>query len=615
MSLFADRIGAFSPVKWESGKNTEEQHHWLGRIVEPYFDMGQQSYVVHHNPSDDGIPVYKDTQKQSWQGVALKAIGIFLKVLSYLTVIIPLVMLIGKAVYRSSNTFVLQDRIDPKEHERMAKQLHERYSSENDGNHYSRLSDTIDNLALQSCDTPESLENIESVYREINMVKQEIVRLKALKRKDEPDEVYRNLDDVTADLDELLEKVDASIEGDVHKNQLLDALEESYREAEQAIAAYREELEAWGEVQDEALDGLQLEDWLERFDELVQRSQSMDDYQLGNHSAIEKFVRHHAFCKQHIQGFEQVQKYDDLDTLADQLLTPKGIPNLGNTCYMNSLLQSFANEPALIDHLNQNFADNDMANRIVHSLKVFVSAHRSGSGDAIEFAANGVRELLLDLGIIQHRTQQNDAAEVLQMLMMFSNFPTFQTSIEKSFAEGDHNGVISCKDDLNSLSVSLKSVDGEFLESDFLQGVVDKNFTKKVMEDSLIIQEEPKVSVKKYEEESFFDTAPESLVLNLKRFQRDGDVTSKIPQQVKMPVNGLLDLTSAFKGGVVPDGGSPMYEITSVVRHHGIYGGGHYTGSVNKGNDWIRVDDSRVRSGDTSTGNDGYLYFLRRVTA
>ncbi len=613
MSYLSDRIDTFSPIKWESGKNSEEKHHWLGRIVEPYFDLGQQSYTVHHNPSDDGIPVYKDTKKSSWQQTALKVVGIIFKVLSYLTVIIPLVMLIGKSVYRSNNTFVQQDRVDPKEHERMANQIYDRYSSEKDDNHHARLSTSINEFALQSCDTPESLDYIASVYKEIDTVKQEIVRLKALKREDESEEVYNNLDDVTVDLNELLEIFNASIEGDVHKNQMLQALEASYLLAVQAVTGYREELDVWKEVQDEVLDGLEPQDWIKKFDELVVRSQNMGDYQLGNYSAIEKFLKHHALIKKYITDFEHIKKYDDLDTLANQILKPDGIPNLGHTCYMNSLLQSFANEPALIDHLNRNFGDNDDANRIVHSLKVFVSAHRSGNGDAIEFAANGVRELLFELGIIQHRTQQNDASEVLQMLMMFTQFPTFKASLEKSYEDGELKGVVESKDDLNSLSLSIKSDD--MIESDFLQGIVDKNFTKKEMKDRLKVQEEPEVYVQKFEEQSFFDAAPDSLVLSLKRFQREGDVTSKIPQHIKMPINGLIDLTSAFKGGVVPDEGSPMYEITSVVRHHGAFGGGHYTGSVNKGTDWIRVNDSRVYDNDTTTGQDGYMYFLRRVTA
>lgn len=105
-----EQIGTFNRVRWPDGAHNEEGCHWIGKMVEWYFDYGQTSYNILQEECDDGIPTEKHEAKRSLGRTILKVIGCALKALSLLTLVIPLVMLIGKAFYRADNIFVVKPK-------------------------------------------------------------------------------------------------------------------------------------------------------------------------------------------------------------------------------------------------------------------------------------------------------------------------------------------------------------------------------------------------------------------------------------------------------------------------------------------------------------------------
>ena len=111
----------------------------------------------------------------------------------------------------------------------------------------------------------------------------------------------------------------------------------------------------------------------------------------------------------------------------------------------------------------------------------------------------------------------------------------------------------------------------------------------------------------------FIDTLPPVLILHLKRFQYENNLTGtqKIWKKVGYPLELEIPkdvFPPSKRGGLAVKGGLPKYRLTSVVYHHGkSAAGGHYTVDVLRedGKEWVRLDDTvirRIRPEDVAEG-------------
>lgn len=111
----------------------------------------------------------------------------------------------------------------------------------------------------------------------------------------------------------------------------------------------------------------------------------------------------------------------------------------------------------------------------------------------------------------------------------------------------------------------------------------------------------------------FIDSLPPVLILHLKRFQYENNLTGtqKIWKKVGYPLELEIPrevFQPTKRGGLAVKGGPPRYRLTSVVYHHGkSAAGGHYTVDVLRedGREWIRMDDTvirRIRPEDVAEG-------------
>ncbi|KAK7205143.1 hypothetical protein BZA70DRAFT_295619 [Myxozyma melibiosi] len=122
---------------------------------------------------------------------------------------------------------------------------------------------------------------------------------------------------------------------------------------------------------------------------------------------------------------------------------------------------------------------------------------------------------------------------------------------------------------------------------------------------------------------------PMILIVHLKRFKTNGRWTNKLDTFVDYPVHDL-DLTSywpAFRSedsmwiDKVPksDQVPPFkYNLYGVVNHYGTLRGGHYTAYMHKNNKgWLVFDDSRVAmiKEDKVVSRDAYVLFYQRDTS
>lgn len=111
----------------------------------------------------------------------------------------------------------------------------------------------------------------------------------------------------------------------------------------------------------------------------------------------------------------------------------------------------------------------------------------------------------------------------------------------------------------------------------------------------------------------FIESLPPVLILHLKRFQYENNLTGtqKIWKKVGYPLELEIPkevFPPANRGGLAVKGGLPKYKLTSVVYHHGkSAAGGHYTVDTLRedGREWVRIDDTiirRIRPEDVAEG-------------
>jgi ubiquitin C-terminal hydrolase len=105
-------------------------------------------------------------------------------------------------------------------------------------------------------------------------------------------------------------------------------------------------------------------------------------------------------------------------------------------------------------------------------------------------------------------------------------------------------------------------------------------------------------------------TAPQILIIQLKRFYSKGDYQRKLDINVEFP--DTLDM-APFVIGPHPAGGL-HYRLVSVIEHSGGLGGGHYVAVAlhHVANKWYRFNDETVKpikQRDAHTENAYVLFY------
>lgn len=109
---------------------------------------------------------------------------------------------------------------------------------------------------------------------------------------------------------------------------------------------------------------------------------------------------------------------------------------------------------------------------------------------------------------------------------------------------------------------------------------------------------------------------PDVLVVHFKRFESKGPWRDKLNSNISFPLNGL-DMTNYLDANLQgPAAMKSVYDIFGIVYHRGSMEGGHYTAMVNpdaaRTNDWTLFDDSRVAPNTEIDGRASYLLFYSK---
>lgn len=324
-----------------------------------------------------------------------------------------------------------------------------------------------------------------------------------------------------------------------------------------------------------------------------------------------------------------------------------GLSNLGNTCFMNSIIQCINSNISLAKYtihdkwkldINREKVEHNLVEQWVLLSKALwkqncvvtpTSFHRCvqilalknnypqflglGQNDSQEFLQffleqihNGIsKEVVMNINGKPENDLDKMAIDALTTWKRFFN-SDYSFIIDQYY--GQLCSAISTPDDPDFKSNTYDPFSTVSLE-------IPENEGKVSLEDCLIhytssseIEYGQETDSKQYHRTIKFWSTPKNLIIFFKRFDNDNN---KINTIIDFPHK--LDISEFCIGYDIDDS---MYDLYAISNHGGGTGGGHYWASIkNMDNIWYRYDDRYVTKQDENTlVNDSvYCLFYRKV--
>ncbi|KAI4894329.1 hypothetical protein NFI96_025119 [Prochilodus magdalenae] len=328
-----------------------------------------------------------------------------------------------------------------------------------------------------------------------------------------------------------------------------------------------------------------------------------------------------------------------------------GLRNLGNTCYMNSILQCLCNSPLMADYFNRNLYLDDInrANFLGHKgevaeeFGVIMQALWSG-----QFKFISPRDFKITIGKINDQFsgyEQQDSQELLLFLMDGLHEDLNKAANRKRGKEevSDHLDDVSAaelawsKHKLLNESIVVALFQGQFKSSLQCLSCHRKSRTfETFMYLSLPLASSSKCSLQDClklfsKEEKLTDNnkvfcphckghreftkkleiwkVPPILLVHLKRFWYEGRWKQKLQTSVDFPLENL-DLSQYVIG---PKASLKRYNLYAVSNHYGGLDGGHYTAYCKNAarQHWFKFDDHEVSEMASASvkSSAAYIFF------
>uniref|UniRef100_A0A671LHR1 Ubiquitin carboxyl-terminal hydrolase 2 n=1 Tax=Sinocyclocheilus anshuiensis TaxID=1608454 RepID=A0A671LHR1_9TELE len=295
-----------------------------------------------------------------------------------------------------------------------------------------------------------------------------------------------------------------------------------------------------------------------------------------------------------------------------------GLRNLGNTCFMNSILQCLSNTQSLRDYCLHNYHRRDLNNNnrtntalMEEFAKLIQTMWTSSSSEAVSPSEFKTQIQRYAPRFVGYKALGYHCAPLLNIILpcLCLSSDLFVGQLKSSLTCSECGYCSTVFDPFWDLSLPIaKKGYGEVSLMDCM-----RLFTK---EDVLDGDEKPtcyrckarRRCTKKFTVQKF----PKILVLHLKRFSEARVRTSKLSTFVNFPMKDL-DLREFASDR----SSSAVYNLYAVSNHSGTTMGGHYTAyCCNPENgEWYTYNDSRVTpmSASQVRSSDAYVLFYEQV--
>ncbi|XP_011189525.2 ubiquitin carboxyl-terminal hydrolase 8 isoform X1 [Zeugodacus cucurbitae] len=323
-----------------------------------------------------------------------------------------------------------------------------------------------------------------------------------------------------------------------------------------------------------------------------------------------------------------------------------GLKNLGNTCYMNSIIQCLSNTPQLTEYCitdkykNYISRSNKTKGHIVEEMAALIKVLWNGNYKCV--ASKDLRYVMGQYQQIFRGIEQQDSHEFLTILMdwLHSDLQTLYvpekprdniTPSEKAWLEftkakeslilhlfyGQIKSTVKCVD-CNKESATYECFSNLSLELPsnanvcYLSQCMDMYFSgERIHGWNCPNCKTKRDAVKKLD----ISKLPPVLVIHLKRFYADteavGNSYKKKQNYVRFPLENL-DMTPYIAKSESRSVTPKTYQLYGVSNHYGSMESGHYTAFCKSGNygRWFKFDDQVVTALDTSNVVSSAAYIL-----
>jgi ubiquitin C-terminal hydrolase len=287
--------------------------------------------------------------------------------------------------------------------------------------------------------------------------------------------------------------------------------------------------------------------------------------------------------------------------------------NLGNTCYINSVLQCFIYNPFFKKYIIEDLKkitelnlENDSYNiNLTEYLNDFFKNNKNfkkfEQNDAHEFLTNFLDNLTKIPG------EKIKTTEYFDTFLKNNNYSPFawgfHGTLKNSIKCSCCKTVSERYDIFNSINLNVPAFEKNISVTSLFQTFLKK---EKIVDPNNLYYCDNCKSNQESEQKIHLNLIPPNLIISLKRYTSVG---AKIISDVDIPET--LNIKGTNVSGIKQ---IFIYKLVSILNHFGNLYSGHYNTSVKRNSEWYNIDDTLITKIELKEHRStGYILFYQMV--